>query len=59
MFVFRAAALLDAMARYEPGLMTAMRGVATAWGIACEINTLLEAYSSLRRVSFDYGSSKQ
>lgn len=54
MFVWRAATLLDCVARYEPETHAALMRVAEAWGTPRGREVLAAEYAGLRKVSIDY-----
>ena len=54
MFAFKAATMLDALARFEPRSHAALMRIAEAWGTAQREQVLREQYALLRRISIDY-----
>ena len=55
MFIFHAATVLQAIARYEPATFEGLNSIAAAWDTPERDATLNEIYPTLRKVSVDYG----
>jgi mannose-1-phosphate guanylyltransferase len=54
MFVWRAATLLDCLARYEPEIHAGLMKIAEAWGTPAQQQVLGEIYPSLKKISVDF-----
>jgi mannose-1-phosphate guanylyltransferase len=54
MFVWRAATLLDCIARYQPKNHAGLMKIAGAWGTSAQVATLRDIYPKLDKVSVDY-----
>lgn len=54
MFVWRAAALLDCIERYEPDVHAGLSRIAEAWGQADQAAVVADTYPALRKISVDF-----
>jgi mannose-1-phosphate guanylyltransferase len=54
MFVWRAATLLDCLARYEPATHAGLTEIAAAWDTPVRDETLARVYPTLRKISVDF-----
>ena len=55
MFVWKAAAYLDCVQRYEPAVFTGVRSIAASWGTAGFRQSIDEVYPGLKKISVDFG----
>jgi mannose-1-phosphate guanylyltransferase len=54
MFVWRAAALLDCIRRYEPEIFAGLMRIAEAWDSSKQQQVLAEVYPGLKKISVDF-----